>query len=536
MVLVLVRPFIWFDSRTPPMKKKLQKLNNYNITKVIFFSFLILNIFFIKNSYASTLINTSFEDCSTGALTGSCGWYGSTNATIDTSFPFFGNNYIKLDHGNANNLNAWASSTLVNSNIESFGTALLTIHLYTHTNTTHAFFGLSTSTNANLSNNFTNCSASLETGTGGFGLFNGATGTRIGTTTLNEWHKVEVFFDFINRQCQLNLDDTGWSSLETMNNNRTGISYIAFSAADTVDGDYTLVDNVSLDVGVNNSNGSVSNGINSNINFVNPYDGGTFNDFDTWNLSLDLSSTTPSNNQRYLIIDYGTDTNNLNNHDYIALSTLLNNLQINAIQLQKNTNLVTSSSSVLFPYYARARVTELSTSTSANVISSGIISFNILPNGLAPGVKGNSLQCGTLDYGCTFWQYFMNAMQFIMLPTPSSVNALLNSFLNFRNVFPFSIYFNIVGNFETVITNSNATTTNTLSINIPNLNGTTKTITVLTSSTLKNVLTQNSVTNQFGTTPTCNSTCATTAVNNIFTVLRYIIWIPTAITAIMIIV
>lgn len=118
----------------------------------------------------------------------------------------------------------------------------------------------------------------------------------------------------------------------------------------------------------------------------------------------------------------------------------------------------------------------------------------------------------------------------VFIPQAQNLEELKTQINSYNNIFPFSLYFQTLGTFQTGVNNAYNNTTSSLQLNIRNLDGTNRTLITLTSTTLKDALTTNDYNSIFGTHAGCNSTCANNIVNSIHSWIKTGVWIITGVT------
>jgi len=123
------------------------------------------------------------------------------------------------------------------------------------------------------------------------------------------------------------------------------------------------------------------------------------------------------------------------------------------------------------------------------------------------------------DIGGGLFYALCSAGQFLFTPSQTSVTNLETSIQQFQNVFPFNLYFGIVGDLVSSTDSENVATSTPLTLKIPNLSGSgTVTLFNATSSFWVKIFT----------TENCNSNCATAVQTNIFDFMKMLIWLATA--------
>ena len=134
-----------------------------------------------------------------------------------------------------------------------------------------------------------------------------------------------------------------------------------------------------------------------------------------------------------------------------------------------------------------------------------------------------AISCYTIRTG-------FNISQFLFVANNSNIDGLKDEIQKFENIFPFSLYFQVLNTTKNSLRSSNVATTTNTSLSIVGLQGNNLTLFTLTSTTLKDALVNATQTTRFGTTPGCNYACADDRIERIFNFISMGIWIYTGIT------
>jgi hypothetical protein len=119
---------------------------------------------------------------------------------------------------------------------------------------------------------------------------------------------------------------------------------------------------------------------------------------------------------------------------------------------------------------------------------------------------------GQIGYG------LCQAGSFLFVPSDDYKQNAQETISGFQSVFPFSVYFSVLGGVTNAINNNNVSTTQTLPLRILGFNGQYYTMATITSSTLHDTLV----------TASCDSDCVSHDINNLITPVKMGIWIVTA--------
>lgn len=269
-------------------------------------------------------------------------------------------------------------------------------------------------------------------------------------------------------------------------------------------------------------------------------------DFLFWSVGVgDVSTTSYS---RSIYLQYSTSSVfSTSTTDIIRISNSNKNFRATLIKTKTLAQATTTR------WYARARLYDATTS----VALSSTIYFDVYPTSTAaiiPGLEGLEI-LGTggrlnTDLGCgirkgtstPIWQSFipdlspdtlfcyireagMKIGAFLFIPDKIFLDGLQSELQSYQNTFPFSLYFNVIGGYQSAINTHNVATTTPIILSIQGLKGENLILMSLNSSTLKTAITVATTTTQFGQNQACNSSCAQNRINNLFLPIKISIWI-----------
>lgn len=293
------------------------------------------------------------------------------------------------------------------------------------------------------------------------------------------------------------------------------------------------------------------------ISFLHPTNGITTKDFENWVIGLgNLASTTTY----YIKIDYQSYGNNTSTRpDYTSFTGSTSSIWA----FPKGTNLLPTISGNTWLWNATASiatdinftnlmaqesisfsVNEYATTSPTtyqeyagieNPYVAGAIAYdkkqreledcNKYTIGLFSSTTVEAVMCQILQSGASFVNYLFTPPQF-------ALNNLKLELERYKNIFPFSIYFAILGDIKDASSIYNSATSTTLNLNVQTLSGESLRLVTIDSSTLKTAFTNTTTATRFGNLPACNTACAQAKVDTLHLPLKIAIWFTTGITII----
>lgn len=284
------------------------------------------------------------------------------------------------------------------------------------------------------------------------------------------------------------------------------------------------------------------------IDFSWPQNNTSTPDFRNWVLDLNLSTTT----EGAIGVLYGDSTSTIDMFsDFSALQSIPAGRTWAVVPkshlLNPMENFATSS--VWFAYAA------LLDANGDSIATTSVIFFNINPNysidistmptSTAHGITlarpyGNvfnftatevspyfTCSVAVNDWTGCLGNVFLALFRMTFVPSDTSLSFINSQILALENVFPFNLYFGLIGDVRTYADENNVATSTPMTIKLRNFQNTGY-ITVFnaTSSFWVNI----------ATTAHCDATCAQATVDRVFNVVKMFIWLSTAITILAIVV
>ncbi len=292
-------------------------------------------------------------------------------------------------------------------------------------------------------------------------------------------------------------------------------------------------------------NNSIAPPLTPGISFERPLSGNSVADFQTWAIAASSTTALGPLGGKTIIIDYGcnpaTYAGSIGSCPFQDSLVIPSNVPyyVSDIFIAKSQTLKT------LLYFAEAHL--LNSSGTAEIANSGLISFTIdstfpptlVPSSTTPyaySTSTNLLSPGALAcvdgvsfeaFGCYLELAVGKIGQFLFVPSTDLTTQFQVILASYKNIFPFQIFFGITDSVQQGIATASSSPPGTLTLSIPGLHYGQDdfTVVVLTSTTLKTVLT----------TTHCDSTCAQGHKDALFSVLTMLIWLGASLEAIHII-
>lgn len=200
--------------------------------------------------------------------------------------------------------------------------------------------------------------------------------------------------------------------------------------------------------------------------------------------------------------------------------------------------LVASNTQIFYLYYPTASstywtVTANGTSSANYSTSSQLNPYYSVPNNdvsattTAACSQWNTPSSGIFDIGNGMLYAGCQLINIVFVPSKTFSTALQNAINGFQGIFPFNLYFSIVGGVQSdLYTNATSTPTTTLTLSTMGLHGEQLNLINVSSTFLASALTTATQTSPFGgTISECDTTCATEKVNNAYLPIKIGVWI-----------